>query len=567
MSPLRTRASAVLTPVVKAAEPYRVPLLGVAVALGLVGSIAAWTTKFIGYPGRVSGSALQTGLGGLRLLVLVLTVSLVVAFRDVPGRRRASIALTFSLLVIGVWNLYRIAQLGGSISVAAVGVWAVLLSGLVGVVASLALPADQPVTEGRPRPPLVEAALVVGSVALAEALLVYGLVLEDQRGGKDQSERFVSFLIAVTALLIALNALGITPALQRLYQRRRAWMLGAVAFGAVIFPITLNGEDKWLHLGVRIAIFAAAAIGLNIVVGLAGLLDLGYIAFLGVGAYMGALLSDAALTTSSIVLPIYFALIVGACCAMLFGVLIGAPTLRLRGDYLAIVTLAFGEIFRICMQNDIFGLTRGPNGIAQIPGLDLLGIDFDRSYVWFGVKVEHWVNYYFLGLILATVCIVCFSRLNASRIGRAWVAIREDETAAEAMGINTVALKLLAFAFGAFLAGAAGVVSAPFGGSVEPTQFEFLNSVFLLAAVVLGGMGTVPGAILGSALLLALPQKLEAFERNKLLVFGIALVLMMRFRPEGIIASSRRKLEFHDDNPNEGDGLGAAPGGPLAEPA
>jgi branched-chain amino acid transport system permease protein len=326
------------------------------------------------------------------------------------------------------------------------------------------------------------------------------------------------------------------------------------------FPFTQGGNSQWIRVFTYIGILAAAAIGLNVVVGLAGLLDLGYIAFFGVGAYVAALVSGAAVTTSDVVLPFWLAMLLGASAAAVSGVVIGAPTLRLRGDYLAIVTLAFGEIFQIVVNN-WDSVTRGPNGLSQIPHLALGGFNFGEPHRVLGVNLPNFANYYVLGLAVLAWAILVFSRLNDSRIGRAWVAIREDETAAAAMGVNTVRLKLLAFALGAFLAGTAGTVNTHFGTQVSPEQYSFIDSITLLAAVVLGGMGTVPGALIGSTALILIPEKLRFFQERRLLLFGIALILLMRYRPEGIAPSRRRQRELHDEA--GADALSAPPGSGL----
>ncbi len=290
-------------------------------------------------------------------------------------------------------------------------------------------------------------------------------------------------------------------------------------------------------------------------VGLAGLLDLGYVAFLGVGAYVGALLSGAAASSIGWNPPFAVTVVIGAVVTAIVGVIIGTPTLRVRGDYLAIVTLGFGEIFRITVNN-LDGstgpqVTNGPNGIPGIPDLVFLGVDFGQSHTIFGMNLGYFANYFFLELVLIAFVILVFSRMNNSRLGRAWLAIREDEVAAQAAGINTFRLKLLAFALGATLAGMAGTIQAHAISSITPDSYQFLNSAFLVAAVVLGGMGTVTGAMLGSVVLLLLPEKFRFFQDNKLLIFGLTLVLMMRFRPEGMIANKRRQAEFHEEEISE----------------
>jgi branched-chain amino acid transport system permease protein len=216
------------------------------------------------------------------------------------------------------------------------------------------------------------------------------------------------------------------------------------------------------------------------------------------------------------------------------------------------VTLAFGEIFRITMNNldgnDGPNITNGSNGVSGIPDLNFFGFDFGQAHVILGIDIGRFANYYWLMLLVIALIIVVFMNLNYSRIGRGWVAIREDELAAEAMGVNTFALKLLAFAGGAFLAGVAGAVKAHHDVSVTPDQYIFLESAFLLAAVVLGGMGTVVGVLIGATILKLLPEKLRFFSEYRLLLFGLLMVVMMQFRPEGIIADERRQLEFHDED-------------------
>jgi branched-chain amino acid transport system permease protein len=193
-------------------------------------------------------------------------------------------------------------------------------------------------------------------------------------------------------------------------------------------------------------------------------------------------------------------------------------------------------------------LTNGPNGIPAIPDLSVGGFDFGEVHTLAGIPLGRFSNYYFLLLVLIAFVILIFVRLNDSRIGRGWVAIREDERAAEAMGVNVFGLKLLAFAVGASLAGLAGTIKAHQDTSVSPDQYIFLESAFLLAAVVLGGMGTVVGVLVGATILKLLPEKLREVNDYRLLVFGLLLVLMMRFRPEGLIANKRRQLEFHEDD-------------------
>jgi len=370
--------------------------------------------------------------------------------------------------------------------------------------------------------------------------------------GQEDGSVFLLFFVALGTAIWALASCGFFTWIGILAARhRRVLMLGAFVV-AFLFPFTQGGSDANMSIATQVIIFAATAMGLNIVVGLAGLLDLGYIAFLGAGAYTAAVLSDSAFATVGWKPPFLLVVLIGACVSATLGLIIGTPTLRVSGDYLAIVTLAFGEIFRLTMGNldgsNGPNLTRGPNGIPAIPDLVVFGWDFGETHIVAGIPLGRFANYYFLLLIFAAFVITVFVRLNNSRIGRGWVAIREDEKAAEAMGVNVFGLKLFAFSSGAFLAGMAGTVKAHQDVSVTPDQYMFLNSAFLLAAIVLGGMGTVAGVLIGSAILQVLPEKLRFISDYRLLIFGLLLVIMMRFRPEGIIASQRRKLEFHEDD-------------------
>jgi branched-chain amino acid transport system permease protein len=298
------------------------------------------------------------------------------------------------------------------------------------------------------------------------------------------------------------------------------------------------------------------ALGLNIVVGFAGLLDLGYIAFYAVGAYTWALLAS---PQFGLHLPFWVVLPIGAAVAALFGLLLGAPTLRLRGDYLAIVTLGFGEIIRIFLNNldHPVNVTNGPIGINKIDPISIGGADFTRVHEVFGITFSGVHIYYYVLLALLFLTVVVCVRLERSRIGRAWVAIREDELAAQAMGINTRNIKLLAFALGASFGGVAGGLFASLQGFVSPESFGLLESIMVLCMVVLGGMGHVYGVLLGALLLTTLPEILRSTaspiqralfgdvyvdpEALRMLLFGLALILVMLVRPTGLWPSPQRK--------------------------
>jgi len=293
--------------------------------------------------------------------------------------------------------------------------------------------------------------------------------------------------------------------------------LVAVVLLLVLIPLSLN--DYYRDIMTLTCMYIVLALGLNIVVGQAGLLNLGYVAFYAIGAYTYAILS------TSYGLSFWPGLIIGALTAALFALVLGIPTLRLRGDYFAIVTLGLGEITRIVLNN-WDSMTGGPNGISKIGRPVLAGMVLNTA-----------LDFYYLILALVIITVFAMHRLMASRIGRAWIAIREDETAAEAMGINTLRLKLLAFVLGSAWAGMTGVFFAAKMAFVSPESFTFFESVLILCMVVLGGMGSIPGIILGAFLLIALPEIFRDFQDYRMLAFGIALVFMMVFKPQGLLGT------------------------------
>jgi branched-chain amino acid transport system permease protein len=335
-------------------------------------------------------------------------------------------------------------------------------------------------------------------------------------------------------------------------------VLVALALALLPFVAALAGQ-AWVRILNFAMIYIMLALGLNIVVGFAGLLDLGYIAFYAVGAYMYALLAS---PHFGIHLPFWAILPLGAGLACIFGVLLGAPTLKLRGDYLAIVTLGFGEIIRIFLNNlnTPVNVTNGPQGVNLIDPFRVGGFSFARAESILGVAFSGPQKYYYVLLLLTIGVIVINIRLQNSRLGRAWEAIREDEVAAKAMGINTRNVKLLAFAMGASFGGIAGGIFSATQEFVSPESFGLFESIIVLAMVVLGGMGNIPGVILGAILLTLLPEVLRSTmeplqnalfgrvlldaETVRLLVFGIALVAIMLYRPAGLWPSAVRKREL-----------------------
>src|SRR5437868_3779051 len=298
-----------------------------------------------------------------------------------------------------------------------------------------------------------------------------------------------------------------------------------VAMTLTALPFALAGVGTaWVRITNSAILYVCLALGLNIVVGFAGLLDLGYIAFYAVGAYTYALLAS---PHFNLHLPWWMILPIGAAVACFFGVLLGTPTLKLRGDYLAIVTLGFGEIIRIFLNNlsEPFNLTNGPKGITTIDSIKVAGLDFANTTRVGDLVVSGTIKYYYFLLAVLIIVIVVNLRLQDSRIGRAWEAIREDELAARAMGINTTHMKLLAFAMGASFGGVAGGMFSAIQGFISPESFILTESVMVLSMVVLGGMGNVWGVILGAVLLSFVPEILRyTVEPVQRMVFGRSII-------------------------------------------
>jgi branched-chain amino acid transport system permease protein len=298
----------------------------------------------------------------------------------------------------------------------------------------------------------------------------------------------------------------------------------AAALGAfALFAPLLAPSDYVVGVLARICLYATLALGLNVVVGFAGLLDIGYVAFFGIGSYVYAFLAS---PQFGVHLPFLLALPIVVLVTALFGILIGAPTLRLGGDYLAIVTLGFGEITYLLLLNldRPINITNGPSGIIDIDPPALLGHALSGN-----------VQYYYLFLAVLALALIASNRLQHSRVGWAWQAIREDELAARAMGINTTVAKLQAFAIGASFAGFAGALLASWQRSVFPENFLFTESINVLAMVIIGGMGSLAGVVLGAAVIVALPEIFRELAAYRMLVFGLMLMLLMIFRPQGIL--------------------------------
>lgn len=354
-------------------------------------------------------------------------------------------------------------------------------------------------------------------------------------GGPGYALRMSAIMVVVGILWKAASSVVVENAAKAVFEKLTVFSrirLSAVSFISsaagliclvfllLFLPVILN--DYYRDIMTLTCMYIVLALGLNIIVGQAGLLNLGYVAFYAIGAYTYAILS------TRYGLSFWPGMVLGALAAALVAALLGIPTLKLRGDYFAIVTLGFGEITRIVLNNWA-SLTGGPNGIAQIArpalGLHVLSTTLE---------------FYYLILLIVIVTVFAVHRLMFSRIGRAWVAIREDEIAAEAMGINIFRLKLLAFVLGSAWAGMTGVFFAAKMAFVSPESFTFFESVLILCMVVLGGMGSIPGIILGALLLIALPEVFRDFQDYRMLAFGAALVVMMIFRPQGLLGSGRK---------------------------
>jgi branched-chain amino acid transport system permease protein len=351
-------------------------------------------------------------------------------------------------------------------------------------------------------------------------------------------------------------------------QDKKKQMIAIVALGIflLILPFLAGMLGQaWVRILNVTLLYVMLALGLNVVVGVAGLLDLGYVAFYAVGAYTWSLLASAHFNYH---VPFWILLPLGATLAALAGLMLGAPVLKLRGDYLAIVTLGFGEIVRILMNNldkfslpwsdEVYNLTNGPRGITGIDGLNFFGFKLRQGIELFGMPITGLQLYYFVFLAFTLLSIWGVHNMQHSRLGRAWQALREDEIAAKAMGINVRNIKLAAFAFGALTGGLAGGLFAAMQGFVSPESFGLLESVMILAMVVLGGMGHIPGVILGAVLLAAMPEVIRyAADENlqhkifgfvvvapevlRNLIFSLAMILIMLYKPRGLWPSPDRK--------------------------
>ena len=542
------------------------PFTAIGGVLLLIGAMLPWATFLLNdgaYPEKATLQYFDAPfeLTGYRWHTLLFgAVVVVLTFVPLPGRQRAMRALGFGGVAIGLINGAFITGKGGGIGAITAADGAYAFGGIVTLVAGIIVVLGASAGDLGEIPHWPDS--IFGLTGVAQRLVswlilvlafagVLWLVAQTLTAGGIGGAAFpyagaifLAFLGFAGGLPGALHGIGLTGFVSRLSERYRAFSIVVLVACAVALPFTDAGNQYWMQVAATIGVYAATAIGLNIVVGLAGLLDLGYVAFMGIGAFVAANLSGAVASKVGWDLPFPVAALIAAVIAGIFGAIVGSPTLRVRGDYLAIVTLAFGEIFTRSAQNNIGGLTGGASAIPGIPQVTMFGTAFNEPIAPFGIKLPPGVLYYFLIVVVIALVMAIFANLKNSRIGRAWIAIREDEDAARAMGIRTGKMKILAFLVGATLAGLAGAIFVHKLSTASYDSFKFIESVTLLAAVILGGMGTIPGAVLGASLLFVLPEKLREFSDYRLFFFGLALILIMRFRPQGIVPDRVRRAEF-----------------------
>ncbi|MDO4777661.1 MAG: high-affinity branched-chain amino acid ABC transporter permease LivM [Cardiobacteriaceae bacterium] len=401
----------------------------------------------------------------------------------------------------------------------------------------------------------LQSALFMALLTFFVTLPILGVQLEQSASGLQLSGQWLHSVYAAVAVFLAHLALPLLQIGKRVHPRfqpsryletHRGWVLGILIMIGCLIPVF--GSRATIDIATLALIYVLLGLGLNVVVGFAGLLDLGYVGFYAVGAYTYAILS------TQFGWGFWSALPVAALLAGITGVLLGFPVLRLRGDYLAIVTLGFGEIIRILLNN-LDSLTNGPAGINDIPTPTLFGLSFLRKppagetafHQWMDIAYKSEYRLIFLYLLIFAICLVSLwviNRLLRMPVGRAWEALREDEIACRSLGLNPTLVKLSAFAIGALFAGIAGAFFAAKQGAIDPESFTFIESAIILAIVVLGGMGSQIGVILAAIAFTVLPEIAREFSEYRMLVFGAVMVLMMVWRPQGLIPAQRPKLEL-----------------------
>jgi len=495
---------------------------------------------------------------------------------DLPGALRESALIAAMVVVLAIGLLgFKIEDVTGGLAIVTRFGEVVVAAG-IGFFGRLALIS---LREGRPLPVMLTAGPL--------GLLLVALLLLDQLGGNQTAAQFLPFgsvvvdwLLAIVILVLAVRAmLGIwrkttsrtieerDAAMDKFGARvqRVALILGPLLLGfAVILPFLPGIDRRMLDIAILVVTYIMLGWGLNIVVGLAGLLDLGYVAFYAVGAYSYALLATHFGLSFWICLPLAGIL------AAFAGILLGFPVLRLRGDYLAIVTLGFGEMVRIVLLN-WYEFTNGPDGISGIPRPSFFGLPFTRNapegvttfHEFFGLEyspVDRIIFLYYVILVMALLTNIFTLRIRKLPIGRGWEALREDETACRSLGINPRNTKLTAFAIGAMFGGFGGSFFATRQGFISPESFTFIESAIILAIVVLGGMGSQIGVIFGALILIGLPEVFRELSQYRMLAFGAAMVMIMVWRPRGLLAHRDPTLLLADHDPPGDDNADSAAG-------
>lgn len=403
--------------------------------------------------------------------------------------------------------------------------------------------------------PVFKQAIIMAVVTFFITLPILGVKIHQSASGLSLSGTWLHSVYAALAVFVANLCLPVlrlskrvSPRFQpsRYLESHRGWVLAVLVVIGCIIPFV--GSRAAIDIATLALIYVLLGLGLNVVVGFAGLLDLGYVGFYAVGAYTYALLATHYGISFWWVLPI------AAVFSGIVGIILGFPVLRLRGDYLAIVTLGFGEIIRI-MLNNLDQYTNGPLGISSIPAPNLFNIVFTRRaeegqtpfHEWLGVSYNSEYRLIFLYVIIFALCLLALwviNRLLRMPVGRAWEALREDEIACRSLGLNPTTVKLSAFAIGALFAGVAGAFFAAKQGFINPESFTFIESAIVLAIVVLGGMGSQVGVILAAIALTVIPELAREFSEYRMLIFGAVMVVMMIWRPQGLIPAQRPKMEL-----------------------
>lgn len=371
--------------------------------------------------------------------------------------------------------------------------------------------------------------VIVAAVLLGlSALLLLGMLVE-------QLAIFLCLIVAVVALAIIYSrASKIRAAVTQAFQNKRTFATLFIVLLLASYPVLLRGNPYLIHIGALAAIYTIMALGLNITLGYAGLLDIGFAVYFGAGAYASAQIAI------HFGMSFWLSAILGGLCASFFGFLIAWPALRVQDHYLGLVTLGYGLMMNLLARN-IYFLTNGTDGVINIPPPSIGSYEFTRPLDLGFLQLPFQANFYYLGVAFALLTAFISYRLQQSKLGRSWDAIREDEIAAKCSGVNTRGLKILAFSMGAFFGGLGGAIYAHMIGFISPENFTFLESINILVMVVIGGAGNILGVVFGAVFFIVLPERFREFEHFRMLFFGLALVILMINRPEGIFPRLRKR--------------------------